>query len=262
MRLRRTADEKRRLVAAGAAEVHEAPVLGQVPRGGRRRDTEHRVEHDVERPVLGQRRRHRIDVALEGDDDVRAGGRRSGHRRGPRHRHHGRGAEHPCDTDRRPGRRRHRHPGSAPARRAAAARATTAPSTPRCPTARSPRPARPAPPRRWGRRPHRGLRTRPPATPSPGFIPAVAKNHTRVPASTEAEDSTTPTPWPPGTYGVCGHPEVRRPGRTEQVERHDRCRSHPHHRRPRGGSRRRVLAVRRRPAGRVEDGRSHVAMSG
>ncbi len=32
------------------------------------------------------------------------------------------------------------------------------------------------------------------SAPSPGFMPAVAKNHTRVPASNESEDSTTPTP--------------------------------------------------------------------
>ena len=31
-------------------------------------------------------------------------------------------------------------------------------------------------------------------TPSPGLMPAVAKNHTRVPTSNESEDSTTPTP--------------------------------------------------------------------
>ena len=35
--------------------------------------------------------------------------------------------------------------------------------------------------------------------PSPGCIPAVAKNHTRVPAGKASDDSTTPTPCPPGT---------------------------------------------------------------
>ena len=35
--------------------------------------------------------------------------------------------------------------------------------------------------------------------PSPGAIPADVANHTRVPASSDGDRTTRPTPWTPGT---------------------------------------------------------------
>ena len=225
-----------------------------------RGDPEDGVQDDVERSVLGQRGGHVVDVTLERDDDVRAGRLRA---RAP-------------------------NPAAPPPRRPLAP-STRATPMPTCPTAPPPTEhqhaltgLQPATPRqghpgrdprqahgggqlvrdagveraRWRRR---GTATSSAREPSPGCIPAVAKNHTRVPAR---RPRTTPRRRRPDHPARTASP-ARRSTTSRTRTGGPAARWEPPSRGPASSwpaGRRRVLAVRRRPSGGVQHRGLHRAL--
>ena len=196
----------------GAAEVHQAPALGEHQRRGRARDAGERVDDDVggalgtPRAAARPGRRRRRPRAGRPRHPRRArwpaaGRRPSGRpRRRGRHRAGGPPARRP---GRRPRRRRARarsRPGGRAARPSSTSQAATA-DRPSAATVVSGRSAS-------TRTASAAAATASSASPpSPGAMPAVVGNHTRRPTSSGGPARTTPTACTPGTYGSAGAPK-------------------------------------------------------